>query len=58
MTLLCSYHHRHFLNRGWQVQINTDGLPEWIPPRYLDSDQKPLINNRILAKIHQSPLIT
>jgi hypothetical protein len=57
MTLLCSYHHRHFLNRGWQVQINPDGLPEWIPPRYLDPEQKPLINNRILAKIHQSPLI-
>jgi hypothetical protein len=58
MTLLCSYHHRHFLNRGWQVQINLDGLPEWIPPRYLDPEQKPLINNRILAKINQSPLIT
>ena len=58
LTLLCSYHHRHFLDRGWQVRINPDGLPEWIPPRYLDPDQNPLMNNRILAKIHQSPLIT
>ena len=58
LTLLCSYHHRHFLDRGWQVHINTDGLPEWTPPRYLDPDQKPMINNRIIARIHQAPLLT
>jgi hypothetical protein len=52
MTLLCSYHHRHFLDRGWLVRINPVGLPEWIPPRYLDPEQKPLINNRIIARIH------
>ncbi|WP_161605941.1 HNH endonuclease signature motif containing protein [Microlunatus speluncae] len=58
LTLLCSYHHRHFLDCGWQVRLNDDGLPEWIPPRYLDPDQTPMINNRILARIHQVPLIT
>ncbi len=58
LTLLCSYHHSHFLDRGWQVRINTDGLPEWVPPRYLDSDQTPMINNRVIARIHQSPLLT
>ncbi|GAB3769657.1 HNH endonuclease signature motif containing protein [Microlunatus parietis] len=58
LTLLCLYHHRNFLDRGWQVRINTDGLPEWIPPQYLDRDQKPLINNRILARIRQRPLLT
>ncbi len=52
LTLLCSYHHHHFLNRGWEVRINDDGLPEWIPPRYLDREQKPMINNRIIARIH------
>ncbi len=58
LTLLCSYHHRHFLDRGWLVRINQDGLPEWIPPRYVDPDQKPMINNRIIARIHQAPLLT
>ncbi|GAB3759266.1 HNH endonuclease signature motif containing protein [Microlunatus parietis] len=58
LTLLCLHHHRNFLDRGWQVRINTDGLPEWIPPKYLDRDQKPLINNRILARIRQHPLLT
>ncbi|GAB3766396.1 HNH endonuclease signature motif containing protein [Microlunatus parietis] len=56
LTLLCAYHHRNFLNRGWEVRINLDGLPEWIPPKYVDRDQKPLINNRILARIRQHPL--
>uniref|UniRef100_UPI00126669A6 HNH endonuclease signature motif containing protein n=1 Tax=Microlunatus speluncae TaxID=2594267 RepID=UPI00126669A6 len=58
LTLLCSYHHRHFLDHGWEVRLNDDGLPEWIPPRYLDPDQTPMINNRILARIHQIPLLT
>jgi hypothetical protein len=58
LTLLCSYHHHHFLDRGWQVRINGDGLPEWIPPRYIDPDQQPMINNRIIARIHQRPLFT
>ena len=29
--------------------MNTDGLPEWIPPKWVDRDQKPLINTRIRA---------
>jgi hypothetical protein len=32
LTLLCRYHHTHFLQNGWSCRINTDGLPEWIPP--------------------------
>ena len=29
--------------------MNTDGLPEWIPPKWVDRDQKPMINTRIQA---------
>jgi hypothetical protein len=47
LTLLCRYHHTHFLQKGWSCRINTDGLPEWIPPRWLDQDQQPHINPRI-----------
>ena len=29
--------------------MNTDGLPEWIPPKWVDRTQKPIINTRIQA---------
>jgi hypothetical protein len=47
LTLLCRYHHTHFLQKGWTCRINTDGLPEWIPPRWIDRDQRPQVNARI-----------
>jgi Domain of unknown function (DUF222) len=47
LTLLCRYHHTHFLQKGWSCRINTDRLPEWIPPRWIDQDQQPHINTRI-----------
>jgi Domain of unknown function (DUF222) len=51
LTLLCRYHHTHFLQKGWTCRINTDGLPEWIPPRWIDQNQQPHINARI-RRIH------
>jgi Domain of unknown function (DUF222)/HNH endonuclease len=47
LTLLCRYHHHNFAARGWQCRINTDGLPEWTPPKWIDRTQTPLINTRI-----------
>jgi len=47
LTLLCRYHHTHFLQKGWSCRINADGLPECIPPRWVDHDQRPQINARI-----------
>jgi hypothetical protein len=47
LTLLCRYHHHNFAARGWTCRINTDGLPEWIPPAWIDRTQTPLINTRI-----------
>jgi hypothetical protein len=47
MTLLCRYHHTHFLQKGWSCRINDDGLPEWIPPRWIDPQQQPQLNARI-----------
>jgi HNH endonuclease len=49
LTLLCRYHHRQFLARGWTCTMNGDGLPEWRPPRLLDPQQRPLINTKITA---------
>jgi hypothetical protein len=51
MTLLCRYHHTHFAQKGWSCRINAQGLPEWIPPRWIDQDQQPHINTRI-RRIH------
>ena len=51
LTLLCRYHHHNFLARGWDCDINPDGLPEWRPPRYVDPDRRPLINHRIRTAI-------
>jgi hypothetical protein len=47
LTLLCRYHHTNFLQKGWTCRINTDGLPEWIPPWWIDRNQRPQINARI-----------
>lgn len=46
LTLLCRYHHHYFQVQGWCCTM-IDGLPWWIPPRWIDHDQKPLINHRI-----------
>jgi len=56
LTLLCRYHHTHFLHKGWNCRINSDGLPEWIPPRWIDQDQQPHINTRIRRLNNQRQL--
>ncbi len=47
LTLLCRYHHTHFLQKGWMCRINSDRLPEWTPPRWIDPQQRPQLNTRI-----------
>jgi hypothetical protein len=41
--LLCSFHHREFENLGWRCQMIA-GTPHFIPPRWLDPQQKPVRN--------------
>jgi hypothetical protein len=52
LCLLCSYHHREFERRGWQVRM-TNGIPEWIPPAWLDPHRRPRHNTT-----HHPPDIT
>ena len=47
LTLVCSFHHHQFAKRGWQCVINADGLPMWIPPKWIDPEQRPILNHRI-----------
>ncbi|GAA3557184.1 HNH endonuclease signature motif containing protein [Microlunatus spumicola] len=48
LTLLCAWHHHNFAGRGWTC-LMVDGLPAWVPPRWIDPDQRPLRNTRIGA---------
>jgi len=43
LTLLCGFHHREHQKRGWAVRMR-DGLPVWIPPRWIDRTQTPRRN--------------
>ena len=41
--LVCGHHHRTFEKHGWRsVMINA--IPHFIPPKWIDPDQKPLRN--------------
>lgn len=57
LTLLCGYHHRQFLEKGWVCRIGALGVPEWIPPRYIDREQRPLVNARIRRRLAAEELL-
>jgi hypothetical protein len=43
-VLLCGYHHR-LIHRGhWTVRLAPDGIPEFVPPKYVDPRQQPRRN--------------
>jgi hypothetical protein len=42
-VLLCDFHHRQIHHGDWKVRMN-NGIPEFIPPKYVDFEQKPIRN--------------
>lgn len=44
LVLLCRHHHRMIHDGPWQVRLGTDGLPEFIPPPWVDPRQRPRRN--------------
>jgi 5-methylcytosine-specific restriction protein A len=40
LAMLCRVHHRQIHSTEWEVRIR-DGLPEFIPPKWMDFEQKP-----------------
>ena len=44
--LLCGHHHRIIHQGHWQIQWAADGIPEFVPPPWVDPDQKPRRNNQ------------
>ncbi|HEX7746590.1 MAG TPA: DUF222 domain-containing protein [Micromonosporaceae bacterium] len=43
-VLLCRRHHRQVHHHDWRVQLAADGQPEFLPPVWLDPDQRPRRN--------------
>jgi hypothetical protein len=41
LVMLCLVHHREIHSSGWSVRIAADGPPEFIPPPWIDVEQKP-----------------
>jgi hypothetical protein len=39
-VMICKVHHRQIHSTEWTVRIR-DGLPEFIPPRWVDASQAP-----------------
>jgi hypothetical protein len=42
--LLCPYHHAEIHRGHWQVRLAPDGVPEFIPPKWVDPRQVPRRN--------------
>ncbi len=43
-VLICGFHHRLIHEADWQITIAADGIPEFIPPVWLDPSQHPQRN--------------
>ncbi len=53
LTLLCGYHHAYFEQHRWVCRM-LGGLPHWIPPRWVDPDQTPILHERIRNRSQRS----
>jgi hypothetical protein len=43
LALVCDHHHRQLHHTGWSMRI-VNGVPEFLPPKWLDREQKPIRN--------------
>ncbi|WP_206796642.1 HNH endonuclease signature motif containing protein [Amycolatopsis sp. MtRt-6] len=45
LVLMCAHHHRLLHRSGWEVRMAADGLPEFLPPVFIDRRRRPRRNN-------------
>ena len=50
--LLCPFHHQEIHRGHWQARLAPDGIPEFIPPTWIDPKQVPRRNT-----VHHLPTI-
>jgi 5-methylcytosine-specific restriction protein A len=50
LVMLCRTHHREIHATEWLVRIARDGLPEFIPPAWIDKDQVPRRHPRLYGR--------
>lgn len=48
--LLCLAHHRQVHLQGWRVTLDRHELPQLIPPKWLDPEQRPRQHARFAAR--------
>ena len=49
LVLLCTGHHRLHHSAGWNIRMARDGLPEFIPPVFIDPERRPRRHARMSA---------
>jgi hypothetical protein len=49
-VLLCTHHHQLIHHSKWLVRMGNDGLPEFIPPAWIDETGTPRRNHRITLR--------
>jgi hypothetical protein len=42
--LLCPFHHTEIHKQEWVIRMAADGIPEFIPPKWMDPTQRPRRN--------------
>jgi len=47
-ALACDHHHYLLHHSDWEIRIADDGLPEYLPPRWMDLHRTPRRNTRFL----------
>lgn len=48
-VVLCGFHHRRYDDRTWGIRFAADGIPEAIPPPWVDIQQQPIRHTRFLT---------
>lgn len=62
LALLCHHHHglvepdRYGARDQWLTRIAADGVPEFVPPRRVDPERRPVRHQRFLRRVVEHPV--
>ena len=49
-VLLCGFHHRLYDDGTWSIRFTADGIPETVPPGWIDATRTPIRHTRFLTR--------